>query len=96
MVSSNKSRSRRSGSRTDKIRKLAGISVEGEDVPPPIGTFKDMKFPSCVLKALKSKKINKPMLIRMQSSPAILTGSGKTLVFTLPLFMFCLEPEMKP
>ena len=23
------------------------------------------------------------------------TGSGKTLVFTLPIFMFCLEQEMK-
>jgi len=91
--------------RTDKIRELAGISVDGEDVPPPIVTFKDMKFPSYVLKALKSNKINKPMPIQMQGLPAILsgrdligiayTGSGKTLVFTLPLFMFCLEQEMK-
>lgn len=94
-----------SQTRHDKIRDVCGILVEGEDVPPPIVSFKDMKFPTCILKALKAKSIEKPMPIQIQGLPAVLTGrdligiaytgSGKTLVFTLPLIMFCLEQELK-
>ena len=92
-------------SRHDRIRELTGISVEGEDVPPPIVTFKDMKFPPFMVKALKSKSIEKPMPIQIQGLPAVLsgrdligiayTGSGKTIVFALPIIMFCLEQEKK-
>ena len=92
-------------SRHDRIRELTGISCEGEDVPPPIVSFKDMKFPSFILKALKSKAIEKPMPIQIQGMPAVLsgrdligiayTGSGKTLVFTLPIIMFSMEQEKK-
>jgi ATP-dependent RNA helicase DDX41 len=91
--------------RHDKIRELTGITCEGEDVPPPIVSFKDMKFPSFILKALKSKAIEKPMPIQIQGLPAVLsgrdligiayTGSGKTLVFTLPIIMFSMEQEKK-
>ncbi len=58
-------------SRHDKVRELTGISVEGVDVPPPICSFKDMKFPSFVFKALKAKAIEKPMPIQMQGLPAV-------------------------
>ncbi|CAD2088933.1 RNA helicase, putative [Plasmodium vinckei lentum] len=89
----------------DKIRKVFYIDVSGNDVPPPIKNFKDMKFPKAILKGLKKKKINKPTQIQMQGLPPILigrdiigiafTGSGKTIVFVLPLIMTCLEAELR-
>ncbi|KEG03739.1 RNA helicase, putative [Plasmodium vinckei vinckei] len=89
----------------DKIRKIFYIDVSGNDVPPPIKNFKDMKFPKAILKGLKKKKINKPTQIQMQGLPSILigrdiigiafTGSGKTIVFVLPLIMTCLEAELR-
>ncbi len=89
--------------RHDEVRELTGITVEGEDVPPPIASFRDMKFPKCIIQALKEKGILKPTPIQMQGLPALLigrdligiayTGSGKTLAFSLPLLMFCLEQE---
>ena len=72
-------------------------------MPPPIASFRDMKFPKCIIQALKEKGIHKPTPIQMQGLPALLvgrdligiayTGSGKTLAFSLPLLMFCLEQE---
>jgi ATP-dependent RNA helicase DDX41 len=41
--------------RHEEVRRLTGISIEGENVPPPIVSFKDMKLPKCVLHALKEK-----------------------------------------
>lgn len=41
--------------RHDEVRRLTGICVDGEDVPPPIASFKDMKLPKCILNALKEK-----------------------------------------
>ncbi|CRH00387.1 RNA helicase 1, putative [Plasmodium relictum] len=89
----------------DKIRNIFYIDVSGNDIPPPIKNFKDMKFPKAILKALKKKKINRPTQIQMQGLPSILigrdiigiafTGSGKTIVFVLPLIMICLEGEMR-
>ena len=81
------------------------ILVEGEDVPPPIKSFRDMRFPEPVLEALKAKGIRKPTPIQIQGIPAVLagrdligiafTGSGKTLVFTLPMVMVALEEEKR-
>ncbi|SBT36001.1 RNA helicase 1, putative [Plasmodium ovale wallikeri] len=89
----------------DKIRSIFYIDVSGNDIPPPIKNFRDMKFPKGILKALKKKKIKKPTQIQMQGLPSILigrdiigiafTGSGKTIVFVLPLIMICLEGEMR-
>lgn len=89
----------------DKIRNTFYIDVNGIDIPPPVKNFKDMKFPKPILKALKNKKIDRPTQIQMQGLPAILlgrdiigiafTGSGKTIVFGLPLIMICLEGEMR-
>ncbi|KAK3751354.1 hypothetical protein QZH41_009312, partial [Actinostola sp. cb2023] len=87
----------------DKVRKKWHILVEGSDIPPPIKTFKEMKFPRVIINALKKKGIVHPTPIQIQGLPAVLmgrdmigiafTGSGKTLVFTLPIIMFSLEQE---
>ena len=87
------------------IRDKWHILTEGEDLPPPIKSFRDMRFPDCVLGALREKGIHKPTPIQIQGLPAVLsgrdligiafTGSGKTLVFTLPMVMLALEEEHK-
>ncbi|KAG0343759.1 hypothetical protein BG004_005011 [Podila humilis] len=87
------------------IRAKYHIDAEGEDMPPVIRTFRDMKFPQPVLDYLKNKGIKLPSPIQMQGLPVALsgrdmigiafTGSGKTLSFTLPLVMRALEEEMK-
>ncbi|VDK50775.1 unnamed protein product [Anisakis simplex] len=86
------------------IRKKKGILVDGEDVPPPIGSFIEMKFPPIIIQTLREGKIICPTVIQMQGIPVVLsgrdmigiasTGSGKTLTFVLPLVMFCLEQEI--
>ena len=91
-------------SRHQSIRDKYRILVEGEDMPEPIKSFKDMKFPKSIINALKKKGIMKPSPIQMQGLPTVLsgrdmigiafTGSGKTLVFVLPLVMFALEQEL--
>ncbi|RVE44489.1 hypothetical protein evm_010893 [Chilo suppressalis] len=91
--------------RHERVRQELRILVEGEDVPPPIKTFQHMKFPKGILRGLEAKGIKQPTPIQVQGMPAVLggrdmigiafTGSGKTLVFTLPLLMFCLEQETK-
>jgi ATP-dependent RNA helicase DDX41 len=87
------------------IRDEWHIKTEGESIPPPIKSFKDMKFPRAILKALKRKGISKPTPIQIQGLPVVLsgrdmigiafTGSGKTMVFVLPMVMLALEEEMK-
>ncbi|KAI3909783.1 hypothetical protein MKW98_014200 [Papaver atlanticum] len=88
----------------DLIRKQWHILVDGDQVPPPIKTFKDMRFPEPVLKKLKEKGIVQPTPIQVQGLPVILsgrdmigiafTGSGKTLVFVLPLIMIAIQEEI--
>ncbi|CAK1553302.1 unnamed protein product [Leptosia nina] len=92
-------------SRHERVRQQLRILVEGEDVPPPIRTFQHMKFPKGILRGLEAKGIKKPTPIQVQGIPAVLqgrdmigiafTGSGKTLVFTLPLIAMCLEQEVQ-
>jgi len=89
----------------EAIRKKLRILVEGENIAPPIRSFREMKFPESILKALLAKGIMKPTPIQIQGIPAVLsgrdligiafTGSGKTLVFVLPLIMFALEQEYR-
>ncbi|KAF5273788.1 hypothetical protein FQA39_LY00903 [Lamprigera yunnana] len=92
-------------SRHELLRTELRILVEGEDVPAPIRTFKEMKLHKGILAGLQDKNIKKPTPIQIQGIPTVLsgrdmigiafTGSGKTLVFALPLIMFCLEQEVK-
>ncbi|XP_065882908.1 probable ATP-dependent RNA helicase DDX41 [Dysidea avara] len=96
---------KQSSAKCDEIRHKWHILTEGEDSPPPIKTFQEMKFPHHLLAALKKKGITHPTPIQIQGIPAVLlgrdiigiafTGSGKTLVFVLPLIMFCMEQERK-
>ncbi|GFR59720.1 ATP-dependent RNA helicase abstrakt [Elysia marginata] len=89
----------------EQIRKKFHILVEGEDLPPPIRSFEGMKFPPPIINSLKKKGIEKPSPIQIQGIPTVLsgrdmigiafTGSGKTLVFTLPIVMFCIEQEKR-
>ncbi|CAA7019968.1 unnamed protein product [Microthlaspi erraticum] len=95
---------RMSSKQRDFIRKQWHIIVNGDDIPPPIKNFKDMKFPKPVLDTLKEKGIVQPTPIQVQGLPVILagrdmigiafTGSGKTLVFVLPMIMIALQEEM--
>ncbi|XP_053993215.1 uncharacterized protein LOC128884144 isoform X2 [Hylaeus volcanicus] len=81
------------------------IDVNGKDIPPPIRHFSEMRLPKCILKALKKKGIEQPSQIQMQGLPAAFlgrdligiafTGSGKTIVFVLPMIMFAMEAEMR-
>ena len=94
-----------SKARYDRIRKKWNILIEGDNVPPPVKTFKEMKFPHPILTAMKKKGISKPTPIQVQGLPVVLsgrdmigiafTGSGKTLVFSLPAIMFCVEQEKR-
>nr|XP_016448008.1 PREDICTED: DEAD-box ATP-dependent RNA helicase 35-like isoform X2 [Nicotiana tabacum] len=58
----------------DVIRKQWHIIVDGEDVPPPIKNFKDMRFPEPILKKLKARGIVQPTPIQVQGLPIILSG----------------------
>ncbi|KAH8833496.1 P-loop containing nucleoside triphosphate hydrolase protein [Flagelloscypha sp. PMI_526] len=87
------------------VREKHHILVDGQDIPPAIEDFADMKIPYPILRALKDKRIVSPTPIQMQGIPAAFsgrdligiafTGSGKTLSFCLPLIMLALEEEMK-
>ncbi|TFK95698.1 P-loop containing nucleoside triphosphate hydrolase protein [Pterulicium gracile] len=87
------------------IREKFHILVDGDDIPPPIEQFADMKIPKPLLEDLKSKRIFSPTPIQIQGIPAAFagrdligiafTGSGKTLAFCLPLLMTALEEEKK-
>jgi ATP-dependent RNA helicase DDX41 len=89
----------------DKIRKRRRIEVDGEDIPPPIKNFRDMRFHEPVLNRLKAKGIERPTPIQVQGLPVILsgrdmigiafTGSGKTLVFVLPMIGVALQEELE-
>lgn len=88
-----------------ELRQKWGILVDGENPPPPIRSFKDMRFPQPILDALAAKGIERPTPIQVQGLPVALsgrdligiafTGSGKTLVFTLPLIMWALQEELR-
>ncbi|KAI8998930.1 P-loop containing nucleoside triphosphate hydrolase protein [Trametes punicea] len=95
----------RSEEENRRIREKYHIIVEGEDLPPPIENFTDMKVPEPLVKFLKSKRITKPTPIQLQGIPTAFsgrdmigiafTGSGKTLAFCLPLIMFASEEEAR-
>ena len=81
------------------------MCAEGDVVPPPIASFRDMKLPKPILEYLREKKIKAPTAIQLQGIPVgfsgrdmigvAFTGSGKTLAFSLPILMRALEEEKK-
>ncbi|KAJ2872892.1 hypothetical protein FB639_004282, partial [Coemansia asiatica] len=88
-----------------KRRHMWGIVVDGEDIPPPLLTFRAMRFPKPLLDYLGTRGILTPSPIQMQGLPVALagrdmigiasTGTGKTLAFSLPLVMRALEEERR-
>lgn len=60
-----------SDSRHERIRKKWHILTEGDDIPPPVKMFKEMKFPRAILDALKKKGITKPTPIQVQGIPTV-------------------------
>ena len=88
-----------------EVRDKYHIITEGPNLLPPILAFKDMRLPDPILKQLDSKGIKRPTPIQIQGLPIILagrdmigvafTGSGKTLVFALPMIMLALQEEAR-
>uniref|UniRef100_A0A183TBI4 RNA helicase n=1 Tax=Schistocephalus solidus TaxID=70667 RepID=A0A183TBI4_SCHSO len=91
--------------KSNAIRQKYHILVDGESVPPPIRSFREMLLPRVVVEDLRSRNIINPTPIQMQGLPAVLsgrdiigiafTGSGKTMVFALPIIMFAMDQEQK-
>lgn len=91
--------------KSDQIRSRHRILVDGESIPPPIRSFPEMCLPKVLVNELRARGIVKPTPIQMQGLPAVLsgrdmigiafTGSGKTMVFALPILMFALDQESK-
>mmetsp|Transcript_13489 Transcript_13489/g.32220 ORF Transcript_13489/g.32220 Transcript_13489/m.32220 type:complete len:637 (+) Transcript_13489:80-1990(+) len=87
------------------VREKYFIEVNGQEIPAPIKRFEEMRLPRGILEGLKAKGIIRPTQIQMQGIPAGLmgrdiigiafTGSGKTLVFGLPMIMCALEQELR-
>jgi ATP-dependent RNA helicase DDX41 len=60
-----------SEARHNRVRKKLCILVEGEDVPPPIKSFAQMKFPRGILGGLERKGIVRPTPIQVQGIPTV-------------------------
>lgn len=89
----------------EAIRTKFFIESNGEDVPAPIKRFEEMRLPKGIMEGLKLKGILRPTQIQMQGLPAALegrdmigiafTGSGKTLVFGVPMILCALELHLR-
>jgi len=89
----------------EAVRQKFFIEVNGSDIPAPIKKFEDMRLPTGLLEGLKLKGIQRPTQIQMQGLPVVLsgrdmigiafTGSGKTLVFGIPMILCSLEQELR-
>jgi hypothetical protein len=55
----------------DEIRKTYKIDIDGEDIPPSINNFKNMKLPKSIIHGLLKKKIDYPTPIQMQGLPVV-------------------------
>lgn len=57
--------------RHERVRRKLRILVEGDEVPPPLNTFKEMKFHKGILYGLEQKGIIKPTPIQVQGIPTV-------------------------
>ncbi|CAL4890013.1 unnamed protein product [Urochloa decumbens] len=90
--------------KANELRRKWHIIVDGDDVPPPARDFRDLRLPEPMLRQLRERGIVQPTPIQVQGLPVVLsgrdmigiafTGSGKTLVFVLPLIMVALQEEI--
>nr|XP_014431610.1 probable ATP-dependent RNA helicase DDX41 [Pelodiscus sinensis] len=60
-----------SEARHNRVRRKYHILVEGEGIPPPIKSFKEMKFPAAILRGLKKKGSQQPTPIQIQGIPTM-------------------------
>ncbi|CAN1322063.1 DEAD-box ATP-dependent RNA helicase 35 [Linum perenne] len=67
---------RMSKKQCDAIRKQWHIIVEGDEIPPPIKTFREMRFPEPILRNLKAKGIVQPTPIQEECMMPLLPGEG--------------------
>lgn len=85
----------RSDEEVKKVLANLKITVKGTNVPRPITTFEEAKFPKYIMETLlQCENFVKPSAIQSQGWPVALsgrdmvgiaeTGSGKTLSFLLP------------
>ncbi|KAL4488411.1 hypothetical protein ABPG72_019261 [Tetrahymena utriculariae] len=87
-----------------KVLKKYNVLMEGQNTPPPIQSFEEMRFPKKIIAILKEKKVKKPTAIQMVGLPTVLlgrdmigiapTGQGKTIVFLLPALIMAIEHEI--
>ena len=85
-----------------KIRKKVGVVVDGDQIPPLLTSFEDMKIPTPLVQRLKSNGITQPTAIQQQGIPVLLsgrdmigiafTGSGKTTGRIFFFFFFFIQP----
>jgi ATP-dependent RNA helicase DDX41 len=54
-----------------EVRDKYHILTEGDELPPPIPHFADMKIPRPILDYLKKKGIKRPTPIQMQGIPTV-------------------------
>jgi ATP-dependent RNA helicase DDX41 len=82
------------------------IDVDGLDIPPLAERFEDLRLPEALTRHLVvDMRIRKPTPIQMQGLPVALsgrdmigvafTGSGKTLVFAMPLLCVAIEQSAR-
>lgn len=58
-------------SRHDAVRRDLRILVEGENIPAPLKSFREMKLHKGILAALENRKIRKPTPIQVQGIPTV-------------------------
>uniref|UniRef100_A0A8C3A3I8 Probable ATP-dependent RNA helicase DDX41 n=1 Tax=Cyclopterus lumpus TaxID=8103 RepID=A0A8C3A3I8_CYCLU len=80
--------------RHERVRKKFHILVDGDGIPAPIKSFREMKLPPGNNTPSPTREQHIVFLCRDMIGIAF-TGSGKTLVFTLPIIMFSLEQEKR-
>lgn len=65
----------------ERVRRKLRILVEGDEVPPPLKTFKEMKFHKGILYGLEQKGIIKPTPIQVQGIPTVLVFCFNSFVY---------------
>lgn len=96
-----------SESEVEEYRTRREITVEGRDVPKPVKTFGDARFPDYVMQEIVKAGFTEPTAIQSQGWPMALkgrdligiaeTGSGKTLAYLLPAIVHVnAQPILSP
>lgn len=57
--------------RHENVRRKLRILVEGDDIPPPLKSFREMKLNKGIMAGLAQKGIKKPTPIQIQGIPTV-------------------------